>query len=49
MSYRHWIAALFALAVLLILIFYLARPAGASDATLSLPDVASFWLCCNLG
>ena len=28
MAYRHWVAALFALAVLLVLLFFLARPAG---------------------
>ena len=27
-SYRHWVAALFALAVLLTMLFLLARPAG---------------------
>jgi 3D (Asp-Asp-Asp) domain-containing protein len=29
MSYRHWIAALWVLAVILVLVFFFARPAGA--------------------
>jgi hypothetical protein len=28
MSYRHWLAALVALALVLVLIFFFARPAG---------------------
>jgi hypothetical protein len=28
MSYRHWIAALVALAIILVTLFLLARPAG---------------------
>jgi hypothetical protein len=28
-SYRHWIAALFALMIVLVVLFFLARPAGS--------------------
>ena len=46
MSYRHWLAVLFALATLLILLFFLARPAGTAPVS---PTTACAFPCANDG
>ena len=37
MAYRHWIAALFALAVVLAVLFFVARPAGSKSSSYTNP------------